>query len=264
MADILQTIVAHKREEVARAKERCSMQSLLARLDGVDGCRRSLRKSLLESPTGIIAEFKRKSPSKGWINREARPEVVTSSYCVGGASACSILTDSEFFGGSTDDVIAARPAVTVPILRKDFMIDEYQIVEAKCIGADVVLLIAAALTVEQCRRLAHTAHQLGLETILEVHGIAELDYLNDDIDVVGVNNRNLGSFVTSVENSFRLADAIPSSCLKISESGISDVDTIRQLRGVGYRGFLIGERFMKTDNPGAHLAKFVTEINQCD
>ncbi|MGN0206601.1 MAG: indole-3-glycerol phosphate synthase TrpC [Muribaculaceae bacterium] len=262
MADILETIIAKKRVEVEQSKAICSFKTLESRIGAMPEHRLSLRKSLSESATGIIAEFKRKSPSRGWINREARADVIPASYCAAGASACSILTDSEFFGGSSRDIEAAREGVTVPILRKDFMIDEYQIAEAKCMGADVVLLIAAALSVEQCRQLARAAHGYGLETILEVHSMSELDYIGENIDIVGVNNRNLGTFVTSVENSFRIANAIPAECLKISESGISDVETIKQLRQVGYRGFLIGERFMKTANPGSALAQFVKEITE--
>ncbi|MGN1172795.1 MAG: indole-3-glycerol phosphate synthase TrpC [Muribaculaceae bacterium] len=262
MADILETIIANKKIEVERAKSALPLAELTSRLAGLPDVRRSLRKSLTESPVGIIAEFKRKSPSRGWINHEAKAEVIPAAYCAAGASACSILTDSDFFGGSPRDIVAARPSVSVPILRKDFMIDEYQIVEAKCLGADVVLLIAAALSREQCHRLARVAHDCALETILEVHSESEIEYIGENIDVVGVNNRNLGSFVTSVENSFRMADKIPDECVKISESGISDVATIRLLRSAGFRGFLIGERFMKTADPGSALAQFVKEISE--
>jgi len=180
------------------------------------------------------------------------------AYEAGGASACSILTDGDFFGGSLGDLQKARKLVDLPLLRKDFIIDTYQLFQARVIGADAVLLIAAALTEEECRVLAETAHSLQLEVLLEVHSEDELKYLNADIDMLGVNNRNLGTFHTDVNNSFKLVDKMRGfSPLLVSESGISETDTVRRLREAGFRGFLIGETFMKTERPGDTLADFI-------
>ena len=180
------------------------------------------------------------------------------AYEAGGASTCSILTDGDFFGGSLGDLQKARKLVDLPLLRKDFIIDTYQLFQARVMGADAVLLIAAALTEEECRILAETAHSLQLEVLLEVHSEDELKYLNADIDMLGVNNRNLGTFHTDVNNSFKLVDKMRGfSPLLVSESGISETDTVRRLREAGFRGFLIGETFMKTERPGDTLADFI-------
>ncbi len=262
--DILEDIVAHKRIEVARQKEEVPPRELHARVErlmSAEPPRRSMRRALAESPCGIIAEFKRKSPSKGWIHAEAKPIDVVPLYALNGASALSILTDGEYFGGSMDYVREVRPHVSLPILRKDFIVDEYQLFQAKEIGADAVLLIAADLTLGECHQLARTAHELGLETLLEIHSPKELDYVDcDAVDMVGVNNRNLGTFHTDVQNSFRLAPLLPEDMLRVSESGISDPSTIRLLRGAGFRGFLIGECFMREDDPGEALSKFVEAL----
>ena len=264
--DILEKIVTDKRIAVAKAKEKLPLADLVAALNRTPGAlvkRYSLRQSLIDSPTGIIAEFKRKSPSKGWIKETGSPKVIPPSYAKVGAAACSILTDEKYFGGCSDFITAARSLTDIPILRKDFIIDAYQIYEAKLIGADAVLLIAADLTPVECRTLARLAHELNLETLLEIHSEGELGYIDENIDVVGVNNRNLGSFVTDVENSFRLADKIPSEFVRISESGISDAATVRALRQAGFRGFLIGEQFMRHSDPAAELERFIKEL-QCD
>ena len=220
-----------------------------------------MKRSLASSPYGIISEFKRRSPSKDWINRNADPKLVTPAYQTAGASALSILTDEPFFGGTLCDLKQARPLVTLPILRKDFIISAYQLYQAKLVGADAVLLIAACLSKEECRTLAYEAHQLQLETLLEVHQEEELEYVGDCIDMVGVNNRNLGTFHTTVENSFRLAGLLPHDMLLVSESGISRPETVRQLRDAGFRGFLIGETFMKTADPGAALKAFIRQLD---
>ena len=222
----------------------------------------SFRQALLDSPTGIIAEFKRKSPSKGWIKEEGQPEIIPASYCKNGASAISILTDEKYFGGRLKFIKTARPMVTCPILRKDFIVDEYQLFQAREIGADAVLLIAADLKKDECKTLAKTAHELELETLLEIHSEHELDYVGDNIDMVGVNNRNLGTFHTDVQNSYRLASKLPSDFVLVSESGISNPDTVRDLRKAGFRGFLIGETFMKTPNPGESLKEFIAQVTQ--
>jgi indole-3-glycerol phosphate synthase len=250
--DILQDIIANKRIEVARQKQAVSLQTLLALgSDRMERDTRSMRAALESSPSGIIAEFKRKSPSKGWLHPGANIADVVPAYEAGGASACSILTDGDFFGGS-------RKLVDLPLLRKDFIIDTYQLFQARVMGADAVLLIAAALTEEECRILAETAHSLQLEVLLEVHSEDELKYLNADIDMLGVNNRNLGTFHTDVNNSFKLVDKMRGfSPLLVSESGISETDTVRRLREADFRGFLIGETFMKTERPGDTLADFI-------
>lgn len=262
MKDILEEIVAHKRKELEMQKSMVPYNRLLGQVSKVMdfSVRRSMSESLSQSRTGIIAEFKRRSPSKGWIKENAQPELIIPSYEKNGASALSILTDRQYFGGNIDDIVKARSLVNIPILRKDFIVDEYQLLQAKIIGADAVLLIAADMTKEECKTLAQTAHNLKLETLLEVHSERELEYVGDHIDMVGVNNRNLGTFHTDVENSFRLAEQLPSNYVLVSESGILHPDTIRQLREAGYRGFLIGETFMKTDDPGSTLSLFVNAL----
>ena len=264
MKDILSEICAYKRIEGAKQNEAMPMDNIVemaGRMMAKDNHPiRSMRRSLEESKSGIIAEFKRKSPSKGWIKEDGKPEIIPPSYSENGAAALSILTDENYFGGSMAFLKTARKLVETPILRKDFIIDEYQLYQAKIIGADAVLLIAADLTKDECRNLAHTAHELQLETLLEIHSESELEYVGDCIDMVGVNNRNLGTFHTDVQNSFRLSELLPKDMLRVSESGISNPDTVNELRQAGFRGFLIGENFMKTENPGAALADFISKI----
>lgn len=256
MKDILSEIIAYKQFEVKQQKQIISKQQLQ---DGIEDFKkqRSIKQALLSSPTGIIAEFKRRSPSKGWINENARVEEIIPGYEKSGAAALSILTDEKYFGGNLKDIRTARPLVDLPILRKDFIIDEYQLYQAKIIGADAILLIAAALEKEQCRDLTEKAHEIGLEVLLEIHREEEIDYVYDQIDLIGVNNRNLGTFSTDVANSFRLATALPQGTTLVSESGISDADTIKELRKSGFRGFLIGEAFMKTIEPSQALSLLV-------
>ena len=258
--DILEEIVAHKRIEIEQQKAIIAPAILYSSVDTLmaedTSKHRSMRESLANSASGIIAEFKRKSPSKGWIKEEGKPDVIPASYSQNGASAISILTDEKYFGGSLRYLRTARPTVTCPILRKDFIVDEYQLYQAKMVGADAVLLIAADLTKEECKTLAKKAHELELETLLEVHSEAELEYVGENIDMVGVNNRNLGTFHTDVANSYRLASLLPKDYLLVSESGISNPQTVRELREAGFRGFLIGETFMKTEDPGQALAEF--------
>lgn len=261
--DILEEIVAHKRIEVAEQKEQTPAKKLYAEVErmmaeGVS--KRSLSQALTENDFGIIAEFKRKSPSKGWIKEDGKPEIIPLSYEQNGAAALSILTDEMYFSGSLDYIRKARPLVNLPILRKDFIIDEYQLFQARHIGADAVLLIAADLSKQEVRSLTALAHDLALEVLLELHSEHELDYADIEVDAIGVNNRNLGTFVTDVQNSFRLASQLPQDKVLVSESGISNPDTIRLLRKAGYRGFLIGETFMKTDNPGEALKNFISRL----
>lgn len=264
MSTILEEICAHKRMELDRTKETVSPRELYRKVERImadnGAATASLSKALVDSPTGIIAEFKRKSPSKGWIHQDANPTSITPSYQKAGATALSILTDKEYFGGSLDDIRSSRPLVNIPILRKEFIVDEYQIFEAKEVGADAILLIAACLTPEQCRGFAHTARQLNLETLLEIHSKQELDYLTPDINVVGVNNRNLHVFKTDIKTSAELAHEIPEEFVKISESGLSTPEDIKSLRLCGYRGFLIGGHFMKSPDPASELRTLVNAL----
>lgn len=264
--DILEEIVAHKRIEIEQQKTIIPPAILYSNVETLmadnTGHRRSMRESLANSASGIIAEFKRKSPSKGWIKEEGTPDVIPASYSQNGASAISILTDEKYFGGNLRYVRIARPTVSCPILRKDFIVDEYQLYQAKMVGADAVLLIAADLTKDECKTLAKKAHELELETLLEVHSEQELEYVGENIDMVGVNNRNLGTFHTDVANSYRLASLLPKDYLLVSESGISNPQTVRELREAGFRGFLIGETFMKTEDPGAALKEFIAQVTQ--
>lgn len=259
--NILDKIVAHKKTEIASAKQSVSRASL----EGSDLFERevlSFKDFLLdESRSGIIAEFKRRSPSKGVINDKVSVEEVTTGYASAGASALSVLTDSEFFMGQKADLLTARGVNQIPILRKDFMIDEYQVLEAKAWGADIILLIAAILSPAEIKSLASLAKSLGLNVLLEVHNLEELQRsINPNLDAIGVNNRNLADFTVSVENSYRLAEHIPAEFLKISESAISNPETIKQLKKAGFNGFLIGENFMKQADPGLAMKEFVKEL----
>lgn len=299
MKDILSEIVAHKRLEIERQKQTISIDHLREQVADImqsnfenrlssHSPRRSMKQALTISPSGIIAEFKRRSPSKDWIKKEALANIIPPAYATAGASALSILTDEKYFGGSLRDIRTARPLVDIPILRKDFIIDEYQLLQAHIIGADAVLLIAACLSPEECKQLTAQAHALQLEVLLEVHRPSELVCITPETDMVGVNNRNLGTFVTDIENSFHIAeelkatvaglnkrvsqektetanatkDVFPaqSTPLLISESGISNPETIRRLRSAGFRGFLIGETFMRTEQPGEALKEFIQAI----
>ncbi len=286
--DILSEITDHKRIEVELQKQAVSPEQLREQvrdlMENSPAPRRSMKRALASSPAGIIAEFKRRSPSKGWIYETAKADEIPAAYEAAGASAISILTDAKFFGGSLRDIRTARPLVDIPILRKDFIIDEYQLLQARIAGADAVLLIAACLTQEKCADLTARAHTLGLEVLLEIHSPRELAYISKDVDMVGVNNRNLGTFVTDVENSFRIAgqlrqtiagvrnvpDAQGSSDtprnlpLLVSESGISHPETICRLRTAGFRGFLIGETFMKTPQSGDALKGFIQGIEETE
>lgn len=261
MEDILSEIIANKRKEVDLQKQAISIEQLS---EGISDLlpTRSMKQAIASSPTGIIAEFKRRSPSKGWIKENARPEEIVPAYAASGASAVSILTDEIFFGGTLRDIRTVRPLINLPILRKDFIIDEYQLYQARIVGADAVLLIAAALEQTQCRALADKAHELGLEVLLEIHNTDELPYIYKDIDMVGINNRNLGSFHTDVANSFRLAEQLPQDTILVSESGISQPVTVSKLHDAGFRGFLIGETFMRTEKPAETLKEFISQVNK--
>ena len=262
MGDILEEIVAFKRKEVEKFKKELSQVYLESRVEILKNSEMvSMKLALKNSTSGIIAEFKRKSPSKGWIARNASPERTAYSYQTNGATALSILTDSEYFGGSNVHIRLARQMkVYIPILYKTFIIDEYQLYQARVCGASAVLLIAACLSKEQCTNLIHKAHELELEVLLEMHSEEETEYAELEPDMCGINNRNLGTFDTDVNNSFNLIQRLPADAVKVSESGISDVDTIRQLKTVGYQGFLIGETFMKEPDPGLALSQFIAQL----
>lgn len=257
---ILDKIVARKKQEVAGDSKRVPV----SRLQSSAFFRRkpfSLKAALSDpSGSGIIAEFKRKSPSKGILNASAGPGVTAAGYAAAGAAALSVLTDRDFFDGSNENLIRAREAVTIPILRKDFIIDEYQVTEARAIGADAILLIAAVLSIHETEHLARFARSLGLEVLLEVHNEQELDHINPFVDAVGVNNRNLADFTTDVQTSFRLVRKIPESFARVSESAISDPATILELKQAGFNGFLIGETFMKTTDPAAACRDFIERL----
>ena len=257
--NILETIIAHKKIEVAAAKKNIPVDALMRR-ELYKRKTFSLKKFLLdEDKTGIIAEFKRRSPSKGIINDKAGVLEVTTAYASHGASCLSVLTDNKFFGGSADDLIAAR-VNDIPILRKDFMIDEYQVDEAKAMGADVILLIAACLSPKRVKELAAYAKSLRLEVLLEIHNEDELHHICDDTEIVGVNNRDLKTFSVDINRSIELSKKIPADKIKIAESGISDVETICILRHAGFKGFLIGENFMKQADPAIAFASFVQQL----
>ncbi|MEY8707870.1 indole-3-glycerol phosphate synthase TrpC [Bacteroides faecichinchillae] len=259
MKDILSEIIANKRFEVDLQKQTISLEQLQEGIGDIPMAR-SMKQALSSSSSGIIAEFKRRSPSKGWIKQEACPKEIVPSYVAAGASALSILTDEKFFGGSLKDIRTVRPLVDIPILRKDFIIDEYQLYQARIVGADAVLLIAAALEKDKCQQLTEQAHVLGLEVLLEIHSIEELSYINNEVDMVGINNRNLGTFITDIENSFRLARQLPQDTVLVSESGISKPEVVKRLQAYGFHGFLIGETFMKTPQPGETLQSFIQSI----
>lgn len=212
--------------------------------------------------SGIIAEFKRQSPSKGSINAYADAEKITLGYMQSGASALSVLTDELFFGAKKDDLATARKFNYCPILRKDFILDEYQIIESKSIGADAILLIAAILSPDKIKSFTKTAHELGLEVLLETHTEEEILNNSDTLaDLVGINNRNLDTFNVDIENSIRLSQLLPKSVLKVAESGIDSAATIAKLKQNGFSGFLIGEHFMKHSDPAVKCAELIKQIN---
>jgi len=258
---ILENIIASKRNELVLLREHTTIRdlekSILFSRKTV-----SLSESLSDpAKTGIIAEYKRRSPSKGTINSLSGVGEVTTGYAREGASGLSILTDRNFFGGSCNDLIIARELNPIPILRKDFIIDELQVVESKASGADAILLIAAALEKNQIINLTTLAHSLGMEVLLEVHSRAELEVVNKNIDIIGVNNRDLNTFRVNTTISLDLAEMIPDQFLKISESGIASPSVVSTLRQAGYDGFLIGELFMSGNDPVAAFSEFVKEIN---
>lgn len=262
--NILEKIIAHKKKEVAELRTlypvKLLEQSIYFETPVV-----SLKKYLLrEDKSGIIAEFKRRSPSKGDINPYASVERVSIGYMQGGASALSVLTDRQFFGGKNEDLTEARRFNFCPILRKDFIIDEYQLVEARSIGADAVLLIAECLDKQRLAQLAKTARGLGMEVLMEVHSREQLDKYTGDVDAIGVNNRNLEDFSVSIAASLELAVSLPAGTVKISESGLDDPQAVVELRRAGYQGFLIGEYFMRQADPGKACREFIRRVQHIE
>lgn len=257
--NILEEIVSYKKEEIEKRKRDMPV-GYLKNLPAFHRATFSMKQYLLDpEKTGIISEFKRKSPSRGMINELAVVEEITGAYAHNGASVISVLTDMPSFGGSSEDLIKAR-FNALPILRKDFILDPYQLVESRAMGADVILLIAACLQPAETRSLAAKAKQLGMEVLLELHEEKELDHICDDIDVVGINNRDLKTFTVDIDRSIRLADRLPLEKLRIAESGIRDVETILLMKAAGFNGFLIGEQFMKAPDPAIAFASFVDQL----
>lgn len=261
MKSILQEIIDKRKETVKKLKSIIPLQAWEMMPYFSKNCL-SLKKNLLdEKLTGIIAEFKRASPSKGIINDKADLTNVLLDYQVHRASAVSILTEPVYFNGNNDDVMTAAGVMKVPILRKDFIFEEYQIVESKAIGADVILLIAACLTPVEVKQLASFAKSIGLDVLLELHDENELEHICEETEIIGINNRNLKTFEVDIERSLRMAEKIPAGKIKVAESGIGSVENILLFRKNGYKGFLIGENFMKTEKPGDAFKKFVEELN---
>lgn len=256
----LDTIISNKRKEVAILKEQASFADL-EKSPFFHRATFSLSEFIKDpSLTGIIAEFKRKSPSGGLLNSSYDAEYVTGGYTAAGASGLSILTDNLFFGGSCNDILQIRDENNIPILRKEFIIDEFQIIESRAAGADAILLIASVLERKQVLKLTSLAHSMNMEVLLEIHSEDELDALNENVNILGVNNRDLATLKTSINLSLDLADKIPKEFLKISESGISDPIKVRELRNAGFNGFLIGEHFMSKPDPVKAFKDFVKKI----
>ncbi len=257
---ILDKIIDYKKVEVAKAKDQLGYKALEKSIFFQDETLSVKQGIVKKGASGIIAEFKRQSPSKGIINNTAQVLDTAKGYLSAGASGLSILTDAQFFGGTKEDLISVKNNKLGPVLRKDFTISEYQIIEAKSIGADAILLIAAVLSKKEVQDFTQLAHSLGLEVLLEVHNQDELDCYIPEIDLVGINNRNLKTFTVDFENSIRLAEQLPKESVKIAESGISDFKNINRLRSHGFNGFLIGENFMKTNNPAQACKNFIEAL----
>ncbi|MEG1589576.1 indole-3-glycerol phosphate synthase TrpC [Chryseobacterium sp.] len=256
--NILDKIIERKKQEIEDSKSKISIEKL--KDSEFFGRKTFSLKETLESKSGIIAEFKRQSPSKGIINNQISPLDVASAYEKFGASGISILTDKDFFGGSFDDILNVRNHIQIPILRKDFMVDEYQFYEAKSIGADVILLIAACLSPKQVSEFTELAHDLDLEVLLEIHTEEELQHINKSIDFVGINNRNLKDFKVDLQHSVNLKNQLPENILSVAESGIYNEDDFKYLKEKGFNGFLMGEYFMKNENPGNKFREFVSNV----
>ncbi|HJE39468.1 MAG: indole-3-glycerol phosphate synthase TrpC [Candidatus Amulumruptor caecigallinarius] len=254
MANILDEIIANKRREIDAEIKR------VGGIPDISGSMMSpsMKSALINSQTGIIAEFKRRSPSKGEIHPKAMVNDIIPGYEQAGAAACSVLTDTPYFGGSLTDLAVASSLVSMPLLRKDFTVSEFQIAQARLYGASAVLLIAAVLSAEEMQRFTRYAHANGLEVLVEVHNVAELDKLPTDADMVGVNNRDLTTFRTDPTLSLHIASLLPDNVVKVAESGLTSISEVNRLRDAGYRGFLIGETFMRHDHPADALRRFLS------
>ncbi|RYF88072.1 MAG: indole-3-glycerol phosphate synthase TrpC [Chitinophagaceae bacterium] len=259
--NILDKILLHKREEIEVRKGLVTEAELMASKYFHRPCTSLMASLKKPTSTGIIAEFKRKSPSKGFINQHADVETITTAYTNANAAGLSVLTDHEFFGGSTNDLVKARECSALPILRKDFIVDTYQIMASKAMGADVILLIAACLTKSEVQFLAAFAKEIKLEVILELHDEGEIDHICESVDMVGINNRNLKTFAVDINRSLKMAKLLPIDCIKIAESGINEVSAIKRFRDAGFQGFLMGERFMKEEDPAKAFQEFVSQLN---
>lgn len=261
MSTILDEIVANRKKEVSIEKQKTPLPEVQAKID-FSITRNSLSdKLLLQGSSGVVAEFKRRSPSKGMINDRVQPEIVTKGYAKAGAAGLSVLTDGRYFGGSTADFTAARNANPfTPLLRKDFIVDEYQLYESRFLNADVILLIAAIMEKDEISRFTSIAHELGMEVLLELHDEGEIDRIDKEIDMIGINNRNLKDFKVDLDRSLKLLGRLPANKVKISESGLSDPETVDFLRTRGFQGFLMGENFMKSENPASACLDFISRL----
>jgi indole-3-glycerol phosphate synthase len=261
MNTILDDIVANRKKEVLIQKQRIPLSELQLKIVSSITCNSLSEKLLSPDSTGIIAEFKRMSPSKGVINDHVQPEIVTKGYARAGASGLSVLTEGHFFGGSTADFIAARNANPfTPLLRKDFIVDEYQIFESRSLEADVILLIAAVLEKHEISRFASIAHELGMEVLLELHDQCEITRIDKSIDIIGINNRNLKDFKIDMDQSFKLLNRLSDKAVKISESGLNNPETVDFLYSLGFKGFLMGEIFMRSENPAKACFDFISKL----
>ena len=261
MSTILDEIVANRRVEVALQKQRIPLSDIQSAIDFGFVCNSLSARLQTPGGSGIVAEFKRCSPSKGIINDRVQPKIVTKGYADAGVSGLSVLTDSRYFGGSTADFVEARHTNPLtPLLRKDFMIDEYQLFESRLLKADVVLLIAAVLQKSEIARFTAIAHDLGMEVLLELHDESEIEKIDHAIDMIGINNRNLKDFKVDMDRSLKLLGRLPENAVKISESGLSDPETVDYLRSRGFHGFLMGESFMKSENPAAACSDFIARL----
>ena len=260
MKNILDQIVEQKRIEVQEKQQVQSIEDLKQSSYFSQPVISAKASILNPSRTGIIAEFKRKSPSKGFINKNAKVEDVVKGYQQFGASVVSVLTDEDFFGGSITDLQTAKKHLDIPVLRKDFIVDEYQVYETKAIGADLMLLIAECLSKEEVCNLAKLAKEIGLEVLLEIHSEDQLEKVNEHIDLIGINNRNLKTFIVDTEKSKQILKQLPTDLIKVAESGISDPEVVKDLKAAGFQSFLIGENFMKNENPAQAFQEFVNQI----
>jgi indole-3-glycerol phosphate synthase len=261
MKTILDDIVSNRRNEVQIQKQIIPLSELQSKIDDNRICNSLYKKLLSPGGSGIIAEFKRKSPSKGVINNNAKPEIVTKGYVGAGVSGLSVLTEECFFGGNVADFIAARYAnPSTPLLRKDFIVDEYQLFESRVLGADIILLIAAVLDKQEISRFASITRELGMEVLLEIHDESEIEKIDKGIDMIGINNRNLKDFKTDIKQSLNLLNRLSEQTVKISESGLNAPETVDYLRSLGFNGFLMGETFMKSENPAQSCREFIARI----